>query len=184
MTARATWHDFAAPHDRRSLVRRVARAAGCAVRPLQPLRDAERCSGAAAARRPTARSRTASSRSIRSTSAPADVRDTLAKGPTPRIMLLHGGIYPVHLAMESFGRFLVGMGYPGGEDPRPGRRRAGRTARTRTPSGSPGIVAWYYEQDGMPPMLIGHSQGGMQAVKVLHVLERRLRRRASRSGIR
>jgi hypothetical protein len=40
----------------------------------------------------------------------ADVRQTLAKGPTPRIMLLHGGIYPVHLSMESFGRFLVGMG--------------------------------------------------------------------------
>ena len=37
---------------------------------------------------------------------------TLAAGPTPRIILLHGGIYPVHLAMESFGEFLVGMGYP------------------------------------------------------------------------
>src|SRR5258705_2797782 len=33
----------------------------------------------------------------------ADVRQTLARGPTPRIMLLHGGIYPVHLSMESFG---------------------------------------------------------------------------------
>ena len=41
----------------------------------------------------------------------ADVT-TLASGPTPRIILLHGGIYPVHLAMESFGEFLVGMGYP------------------------------------------------------------------------
>jgi hypothetical protein len=99
----------------------------------------------------------------------ADVRQTLAKGPTPRIMLLHGGIYPVHLSMESFGRFLVGMGYP--------------EARIRDPydaswSHSPyedaerlaGIAAWHYEKDGMPPMLIGHSQGGMQAIKVLHVL--------------
>src|SRR6187401_2451920 len=42
----------------------------------------------------------------------ADVRNVLAKGPTPRIILMHGGIYPVHLAMESFGRFLVEMGYP------------------------------------------------------------------------
>src|SRR6478672_9930465 len=41
-----------------------------------------------------------------------DVRETLAKGPTPRIMLLHGGVYPVHLLMESFGNFLTGMGYP------------------------------------------------------------------------
>ena len=41
-----------------------------------------------------------------------DVREVLAKGPTPRVMLLHGGVYPVHLVMESFGAFLTGMGYP------------------------------------------------------------------------
>lgn len=100
---------------------------------------------------------------------PADVKDVLAKGPTPRIMLLHGGIYPVHLAMTAFGRYLVGMGYP--------------ESRIRDPydgswSHSPyedaerlaGIVAFYYEKDGMAPMLIGHSQGGMQAVKILYVL--------------
>ncbi len=100
---------------------------------------------------------------------PSDVRDILAKGPTPRIMLIHGGIYPVHLAMVSFGHFLVGMGYP--------------EAQIRDPfddswSHSPyedaerlaGIAAWYYEKTGMAPMMIGHSQGGMQAVKVLHVL--------------
>src|SRR4029453_15456845 len=34
-----------------------------------------------------------------------DVNSVLAKGPAPRIMLLHGGIYPVHLLMASFGRF-------------------------------------------------------------------------------
>ncbi len=99
---------------------------------------------------------------------PADVA-ILAKGPTPRIMLMHGGIYPVHLAMESFGQFLVDMGYPESKirDPYDG-----------TWSHSPyedaerlaGILAWYYETSGMPPMIIGHSQGGMQAVKVLHVL--------------
>src|SRR6185503_9145217 len=33
-----------------------------------------------------------------------------------------------------------------------------------------GQLAWYYERDGMRPMLIGHSQGGMQTVKVLHEL--------------
>jgi hypothetical protein len=99
----------------------------------------------------------------------ADVRQLLVRGPTPRMLLLHGGIYPVHLSMESFGRFLVGMGYP--------------EARIRDPydaswSHSPyedaerlaGMAAWYYEKDGMPPMLIGHSQGGMQAIKMLHVL--------------
>ena len=100
---------------------------------------------------------------------PADVRDILVKGPTPRIMLLHGGIYPVHLSMVSFGNFLVGMGYPEAKirDPYDGSwshspyEDAERLA---------GIVAWYYERDGMPPLLIGHSQGGMQAVKILHVL--------------
>jgi hypothetical protein len=99
----------------------------------------------------------------------ADVRQLLGRGPTPRIMLLHGGIYPVHLSMTSFGHFLVGMGYP--------------EAKIRDPydaswSHSPyedaerlaGMLAWYYEQDGMAPLLIGHSQGGMQAVKILHVL--------------
>lgn len=99
---------------------------------------------------------------------PDDVK-LLAQGPTPRIMLLHGGIYPVHLAMESFGQFLVGMGYP---------ENRIRQPKDGTWSHSPyedadrlaGIVAWYYEKDGMPPILIGHSQGGMQAVKVLHVL--------------
>lgn len=100
---------------------------------------------------------------------PADVKDILVKGPTPRIMLLHGGIYPVHLAMSAFGRYLVDMGYP--------------EARIRDPfdgawSHSPyedadrlaGMLAWYYEKDGMVPILIGHSQGGMQAVKILYVL--------------
>ncbi len=98
-----------------------------------------------------------------------DVRETLAKGPTPRIMLLHGGIFPVYLLMKSFGIFLTRMGYP--------------ESRIRDPgsgdwSYSPyddsallvGIVAWEYEHAGLRPMLIGHSQGGMQAIKVLHEL--------------
>ena len=98
----------------------------------------------------------------------ADVA-TLAAGPTPRIILLHGGMYPVHLAMESFGEFLVGMGYP--------------EAKIRDPftgdwSHSPydsseriaGLVAWYYEHDGLRPMLVGHSQGGLHAVKIIKEL--------------
>jgi hypothetical protein len=71
--------------------------------------------------------------------------------------------------MESFGRFLVGMGYPEARirDPRDG-------AWSQNPYGSSerlaGEVAWYYEHDGLRPMLIGHSQGGMQTAKVLHQL--------------
>jgi hypothetical protein len=99
----------------------------------------------------------------------ADVRSTLAAGPTPRIVLVHGGIAGVYLMMESFGKFLVGMGYPESRirDPRDGEwsqnpyRSSVRLA---------GQLAWYYERDGVRPMLIGHSQGGMQTVKVLHEL--------------
>jgi len=102
----------------------------------------------------------------------ADVHDVLAKAPAPRVMLLHGGIYPVHLIMASFGRFLVGMGYPEDSIRDPG---------TREWSYSPyedglrltGILAWHYEHDGLRPMMIGHSQGGMQAIKVLQVLDGR-----------
>jgi hypothetical protein len=100
---------------------------------------------------------------------PADVKEVLARGPTPRIMLLHGGIYPVHLSMTSFGQFLVGMGYPENKIRGP---RSGDWSHSPYEDAErlAGIAAWYYEHDRMPPMLIGHSQGGMQAVKVLHVL--------------
>jgi hypothetical protein len=98
----------------------------------------------------------------------ADVQ-TLASGPTPQIMLLRGGVVGVYLVMESFGEFLVGMGYP--------------EARIRDPANgdwsySPydsserlaGLVAWYYERDAMRPMLVGHSQGGLYTVKILKEL--------------
>jgi len=99
-----------------------------------------------------------------------DIRSTLSKGPTPRIILLHGGIYPVHLIMKSFAVFLERMGYPAEKvrDPVDG-------AYSQSPYGSSdrltGEIAWYYEHDGVRPMMIGHSQGGMQAVKVLYELE-------------
>jgi hypothetical protein len=32
------------------------------------------------------------------------------------------------------------------------------------------MLAWHYEHEGMRPMMVGHSQGGIQAVKVLHEL--------------
>jgi hypothetical protein len=99
----------------------------------------------------------------------ADVRDTLARGPTPRIVLLHGGIYPVHLAMESFGEFLTGMGYPATkiQDPRDGSWSISPYASSVETAG---LLAWYYEHDGVRPMVVGHSQGGIQTIKILHEL--------------
>lgn len=98
-----------------------------------------------------------------------DVRATLELGPSPQIILLHGGVFGTHLLMMSFGKFLIGMGYPEVKirDPSDG-------AYSQTPFGSTarlaGEIAWYYEQDGVRPMMIGHSQGGIQAVKVLYEL--------------
>lgn len=98
-----------------------------------------------------------------------EVRDTLARGPTPRIVLLHGGIYPVHLAMASFGEFLTGMGYPAAKilDPRDGSWSISPYTSSIEIAG---LLAWHYEHDGVRPMVVGHSQGGIQAVKVLHEL--------------
>jgi hypothetical protein len=97
-----------------------------------------------------------------------DVR-TLAKGPAPRIILLHGGIYPVHLLMVSFGRFLTEMGYPQAQIRDPGNRDWSYSPYQESTEIA-GLAAWAYEHDGMRPMIIGHSQGGMQAVKVLREL--------------
>lgn len=98
-----------------------------------------------------------------------DVRNALAKGPTPRIFSVHGGVYGVYVLMESFAHFLSGMGYPEERirDPRDG-------AYSHSPyEGSAqqaGELAWYYEHEGVRPMLIGHSQGGIEVVTILHEL--------------
>ena len=95
----------------------------------------------------------------------ADVR-MLAAGPAPRIILLHGGVFPVHLLMESFGQFLTGMGYPEARIRDPGDNGWSYSPYQRTAQLA-GLIAWQYEHDGMRPMLIGHSQGGLSAVKIL-----------------
>jgi hypothetical protein len=98
-----------------------------------------------------------------------DVRTVLGKGPAPHIIAIHGGVYPVQLVMESFARFLMRMGYP-----ESALRDAGDGALSQSPYADAtrmaGEIAWYYERDGMPPMLVGHSQGGIHVVKILHAL--------------
>jgi hypothetical protein len=98
-----------------------------------------------------------------------DVRTVLAAGPTPRIVALHGGIYPVYLVMTSFSRFLAGMGYPEAKLRHPGDGRRSHSPYENSTQIA-GLIAWYYEHDGMMPMMVGHSQGGIQLVKVLHEL--------------
>lgn len=99
----------------------------------------------------------------------SDVRKVLALGPTPRIIALHGGIYPVHLLMESFARFLAGMGYPPHKLRHPGDGRLSHSPYENSLQIA-GLIAWYYEHEATMPMMVGHSQGGIQLVKVLHDL--------------
>ena len=98
-----------------------------------------------------------------------DVRNTLAHGPAPHILMIHGGIFPVHLAMASLGRFLAKMGYPEAKIRDP-RDRSWSMSPYESSADGAGQVAWHYEHDGVRPMILGHSQGGIQAVKILHEL--------------
>ena len=65
--------------------------------------------------------------------------------------------------------FLVAMGYPQERvrNPRDGAFSYSSRIDSRELAGT---IAWHYERDGVMPMLIGHSQGGMLAIKVLQDL--------------
>ena len=98
---------------------------------------------------------------------PADVRDVLRRTRAPRIIALQGSI--AFVTMQPFAAFLVDMGYPEAQlrNPRDGSLSYGSFGASEELAGK---LAWYYEREGMMPMLIGHSQGGALAIKVLHEL--------------
>jgi hypothetical protein len=96
----------------------------------------------------------------------SDIREVLSHAPAPRIVNIHGGIFPVYLCMESFSQFLIGMGYPEWKIRNPGDGSFSFSCY-KSSEKIAGAIAWYYEKEGMRPMLVGHSQGGIQAVKVL-----------------
>jgi hypothetical protein len=98
-----------------------------------------------------------------------NIREVLSQAPAPRLINIHGGIYPVHMRMVSFCEFLMGMGYPGNAITNPGDGTFTFSCYESAEKIT-GVIAWYYELEAMRPMIIGHSQGGMQAVKVLHLL--------------
>jgi hypothetical protein len=87
--------------------------------------------------------------------------------PAPRIINLHGSV-PI-ITMAPFAQFLIAMGYPESalRDPRDG---ALTTSGFTSSEELAGTVAWHYERDGLRPMLIGHSQGGMRVIRTLHEL--------------
>jgi hypothetical protein len=96
-----------------------------------------------------------------------DVQEILARSPAPRIINLEGSV-PV-ITMASFAEFLIAMGYPEERVRHPvsGALSYSSAIDSRRLAGT---LAWYYEREGMMPMLIGHSQGGMIAIRVLHEL--------------
>jgi hypothetical protein len=87
--------------------------------------------------------------------------------PAPRVVSLHGSV-PI-ITMEPFAEFLIGMGYPEAalRDPYDGSFTRSSFADSESLAGA---LAWYYEHDAMRPILIGHSQGGMMVMRVLHEL--------------
>lgn len=96
-----------------------------------------------------------------------EVDEVLARVPAPRIILLHGSV--PFITMRPFAEFLIAMGYPEAalRNPRDGAYTTSSYADSRRLAGE---LAWYYEREGMMPLLIGHSQGGMIVIKVLHEL--------------
>ena len=95
------------------------------------------------------------------------VRDVLSRAPAPRIVLLQGSVPLV--TMEPFARFLIAMGYPAARlvNPRDGQFSYSSFADSAALAGE---LAFDYEQTGLAPMLIGHSQGGMLAIRTLYEL--------------
>jgi hypothetical protein len=96
-----------------------------------------------------------------------DVREVLAAAPAPRIVLLQGSL--AFVTMAPFAEFLVAMGYPEERirNPRDGALSYGSYGSSEALAGE---LAWYYESERMMPLLIGHSQGGMLAIRTLHEL--------------
>jgi hypothetical protein len=81
----------------------------------------------------------------------------LASAPAPRIIMIHGGMSQVIPHMESFGDFLIGLGYPARSiiNPGDGTYTFSSYESARIVAGS---VAWYYEKEGLRPMMLGHTR--------------------------
>lgn len=96
-----------------------------------------------------------------------EVAKTLVKAPAPRIIALHGSV-PI-VTMEPFAAFLEAMGYPNERLTKPGSSARSYSSFIDSRALA-GRIAWHYEQEGLMPIPIGHSQGGMIVIKMLHDL--------------
>ena len=96
-----------------------------------------------------------------------DIRDVLAPAPAPRIIAISGSFNGV--SMDPFARFLIAMGYPE-ERVRNPADGAWSYSSGGSSAALAGMIAWHYERDGMMPVIVGYSGGGMLAVRTLHEL--------------
>jgi hypothetical protein len=96
-----------------------------------------------------------------------DIRDVLAFVPAPRIIAISGSFDLV--TMDAFARFLAAMGYPATRIRNP-EDNAWSYASSTSSAAFAGMIAFHYEGDGMVPMLIGYSGGGMRVLGTLHEL--------------
>jgi hypothetical protein len=96
-----------------------------------------------------------------------DVREVLSHAPAPRIVNIHGGVSWVIPRMVSFSEFLIGMGYPAVSLTNPSDGTYSFSCYESSEKIA-GTIAWFYEKEGLRPMLVGHSQGGFQVIKVLY----------------
>src|SRR5439155_10624223 len=96
-----------------------------------------------------------------------DIEELLSRAPAPRVIALQGSFAVV--TMQAFAEFLIAMGYPEERirNPRDGTLSYSSFGDSEKLAGE---LAWYYETEGMVPILIGHSQGGMMVIRVLHEL--------------
>jgi hypothetical protein len=93
------------------------------------------------------------------------VQDVLSKVPAPRILTFKGTLFA---DMESFGRYLSAMGYPATRIRTYDVTWHGCTCEECAEI--VGTMAWYYEREGMVPMLVGHSGGGVVVSRILYGL--------------
>jgi len=98
-----------------------------------------------------------------------DVHDVLSRAPAPRVVNIHGGVARVIPRMVSFSEFLIGMGYPAVSLTNPSDGTYSFSCYESSTEIA-GVIAWFYEREGLRPMMVGHSQGGIQVVKVLDKL--------------
>jgi pimeloyl-ACP methyl ester carboxylesterase len=99
----------------------------------------------------------------------AQVREVLSHAPAPQILCIHGGLLPIKWGMNSFANFLIELGYPEASIRNPGNGDLTYAYYHRSELIA-GTVAWHYERTGLRPILVGHSMGGIQAVRVLYRL--------------